>query len=63
MEAINKITTSVITWVLIASIGYLFVSIDGLKQQVLTLELQKAQMEKDIRWNEKNLQCVLGYGC
>lgn len=63
MEAINKIITSVITWVLIASIGYLFVSISSLKDRVLILELTLEQATKNLERNEKILQCLQGYGC
>ena len=63
MEAINKIITSVITWVLIASIGYLFVSISNLQDRVLVLELTLEQAARDLERNEKILQCLQGYGC
>ena len=63
MEAINKVITSVITWVLIASIGYLFVSISNLQDRVLVLELTLEQATKNLERNEKILQCVQGFGC
>ena len=63
METINKITTSVITWVLIASIGYLFVSISELNDRVLILELNLERAYDNLERNEKILQCLQGYGC
>ena len=63
METINKIITSVITWVLIASIGYLFVSISNLQDRVLILELNLERAYENLERNEKILQCLQGYGC